>query len=243
MTDWNGIFDHFGVKRVGKTDKSRRAYVPNKEQLVAIAAAGISPSPGNPFDVTLLFDKQQSVKATFYHSLRQQKGRTPEPRLGTEIITKWLEIGDDVVIGNIGQQLFAAKMEPTTLSDLEVAAAAAHRATPANRQALIDRARKAKGQPAKKEVIRSDFVRDPAVVMGAIARANGRCEMPDCSADLFMRTDGSPYLEVHHIKRLADKGEDTLENAAALCPRCHRELHHGAHRAELGDRLAKAIKA
>ncbi|WP_342542729.1 HNH endonuclease signature motif containing protein [Paenisporosarcina sp. FSL H8-0542] len=37
----------------------------------------------------------------------------------------------------------------------------------------------------------------------------------------------NPYLEVHHIKRLADNGEDSVENAIAVCPNCHRELHFG----------------
>ncbi|HXU34436.1 MAG TPA: HNH endonuclease [Thermoanaerobaculia bacterium] len=34
-------------------------------------------------------------------------------------------------------------------------------------------------------------------------------------------------MEVHHRIRLAYGGEDTVENAVALCPNCHREAHHG----------------
>ncbi|WP_414449152.1 HNH endonuclease [Burkholderia sp. 22PA0099] len=44
----------------------------------------------------------------------------------------------------------------------------------------------------------------------------------------FRRPNGSPYLEVHHRVRLADGGDDTVENAIALCPNCHREHHFGA---------------
>jgi 5-methylcytosine-specific restriction protein A len=34
-------------------------------------------------------------------------------------------------------------------------------------------------------------------------------------------------LEVHHKIRLADGGFDTVENAIAVCPNCHRQCHHG----------------
>ncbi|WP_413817679.1 HNH endonuclease [Pseudomonas viridiflava] len=33
-------------------------------------------------------------------------------------------------------------------------------------------------------------------------------------------------MEVHHKIRLADGGLDTLENAVALCPNCHRATHY-----------------
>ena len=46
--------------------------------------------------------------------------------------------------------------------------------------------------------------------------------------DSFNRKkDNTPYLEVHHIIRLADDGDDSVENAIALCPNCHREAHFG----------------
>jgi 5-methylcytosine-specific restriction protein A len=35
-------------------------------------------------------------------------------------------------------------------------------------------------------------------------------------------------LEVHHKTPLSARGEDTVENAIALCANCHRELHYGA---------------
>ena len=41
----------------------------------------------------------------------------------------------------------------------------------------------------------------------------------------FLKINGARYLEVHHLKRLADGGSDTIENAVAVCPNCHRELH------------------
>ncbi|MEC5166165.1 putative HNH restriction endonuclease [Flavobacterium sp. PL11] len=44
----------------------------------------------------------------------------------------------------------------------------------------------------------------------------------------FLRDNGNtPYLEVHHKKPLAEDGDDTIENAFALCPNCHRHAHYG----------------
>ena len=33
-----------------------------------------------------------------------------------------------------------------------------------------------------------------------------------------------------NLKRLADGGSDTLSNAFAACPNCHRELHYGVNK-------------
>jgi len=72
-----------------------------------------------------------------------------------------------------------------------------------------------------------EFVRNPDVVAEVLLRAAGRCERCLAQAPFLRRSDGSPYLEVHHKLRLADGGEDTVGNAIALCPNCHRHEHHG----------------
>ncbi len=71
------------------------------------------------------------------------------------------------------------------------------------------------------------FVRNPDVVAEVLLRANGYCERCAKPAPFLRAKDATPYLEVHHQIRLADGGEDTVENAIALCPNCHRELHFG----------------
>lgn len=72
-------------------------------------------------------------------------------------------------------------------------------------------------------------VRDPQVVADALRLAKGVCQ--GCGADknsLFERaSDGLVYLEVHHIDFLSEGGRDTLDNAIALCPTCHRLMHYG----------------
>jgi len=87
-------------------------------------------------------------------------------------------------------------------------------------------------KPTRSEVTRSQFVRDPAVVSAVLFYANGRCENCGAAAP-FKKKDGSPFLEVHHVRFLADGGPDTIDNAAGLCPNCHRACHFADDRDEL----------
>jgi 5-methylcytosine-specific restriction protein A len=87
---------------------------------------------------------------------------------------------------------------------------------------------KARKMPDRVPVVVFTFVRNPDVVAEVRSRANGKCEGCKEDAPFLRRNDGKPYLEVHHVKQLADGGEDTVENAVALCPNCHREKHFGA---------------
>lgn len=81
--------------------------------------------------------------------------------------------------------------------------------------------------PQRVEVRTTAFIRNPIVVAEVLIRANGKCELCQCNAPFFRASDGTPYLEVHHVKRLADGGYDTVKNAVALCPNCHRKAHFG----------------
>lgn len=76
------------------------------------------------------------------------------------------------------------------------------------------------------------FARDVRVVAYVLKEAKGNCEA--CTKPSpFTKADGTPYLEVHHLRRLADGGTDTVQNAIAVCPNCHRELHHGRNKIAL----------
>lgn len=83
--------------------------------------------------------------------------------------------------------------------------------------------------PKTKSVLVQVYERNPYVVAEVLIRANGVCERCNGAAPFIRKKDDSPYLEVHHKTRLADGGEDTVENAVALCPNCHRDLHFGKH--------------
>ena len=66
--------------------------------------------------------------------------------------------------------------------------------------------------------------RDEFIKLYALERADGNCQLCDKPAP-FLKKNGSPYLEVHHINYLANNGRDTIDNVAALCPNCHRKIH------------------
>jgi hypothetical protein len=74
------------------------------------------------------------------------------------------------------------------------------------------------------------FLRNPDVAAEVLERADGKCESCKLPAPFRRASDASPYLEVHHVVRLADGGEDTVKNAIALCPNCHRRAHYGVDR-------------
>lgn len=77
------------------------------------------------------------------------------------------------------------------------------------------------------QVVSRVFRRNPDVIAEVLIRAKGTCEECHSSAPFCRASDDTPYLEVHHRKMLSEGGEDTVANALALCPNCHRKLHFG----------------
>jgi 5-methylcytosine-specific restriction protein A len=73
---------------------------------------------------------------------------------------------------------------------------------------------------------RTLYRRSKAVKDYVILRSSGVCESCKNPAP-FKRVDGSPYLEPHHTTRVSDGGLDHPRHVAAICPTCHREIHHG----------------
>jgi 5-methylcytosine-specific restriction protein A len=85
----------------------------------------------------------------------------------------------------------------------------------------------AEKQPSKLAVTVTVFRRNPDVVAEVLLRASGICEACGKKAPFARAKDGSPYLEIHHKVQLSKGGDDTVANAMALCPNCHREKHFG----------------
>ena len=81
--------------------------------------------------------------------------------------------------------------------------------------------------PKKILVTTTAYQRNPDVIVEVLERANGICENCGNPAPFARQRDGTPYLEVHHKLQLSLGGEDTVENAIALCPNCHRKSHYG----------------
>jgi 5-methylcytosine-specific restriction protein A len=75
----------------------------------------------------------------------------------------------------------------------------------------------------------TQYKRLQSVIDWVLGEAKGCCEGCGLPAP-FIKMDGEPFLEVHHIRWLADGGSDTTTNAIALCPNCHRRCHYSEDR-------------
>lgn len=99
------------------------------------------------------------------------------------------------------------------------------------------------GSPAPRQVegvVGRVFERRPDVKAWVLRASAGVCELCRSPAP-FVTGDGQPFLELHHVHRLADGGPDTVENAVAVCPNCHRMLHHGVDRGARREALYEQV--
>ncbi len=92
-----------------------------------------------------------------------------------------------------------------------------------------------------KTTIKEYKQRSAQVKAYALKRAKGKCERCGKPAP-FLTAFGEPFLEVHHIQKLADDGPDLPENVCAICPNCHREAHYGGLHQEIKTELTKLIR-
>jgi 5-methylcytosine-specific restriction enzyme A len=74
-----------------------------------------------------------------------------------------------------------------------------------------------------RRIVRS---RSEAVKVFVQRRAEGKCEGCGLPAPFLTKYE-RPYLEPHHTTRLSDGGPDDPAHVIALCPTCHRRVHHG----------------
>ena len=130
----------------------------------------------------------------------------------------------------------SALSNPEVVNDLDVESAeendaalsarvaASLQLSSAERQARLEDAPK---HSSRKRVWSNSFARNSDVIAEALYRANGFCDMCAAAAPFLRGGSGAPYLEVHHVKPLAEGGDDTVENAVACCPNCHRKEHYG----------------
>jgi 5-methylcytosine-specific restriction protein A len=85
------------------------------------------------------------------------------------------------------------------------------------------------------------YQRSEAVRIYALRRADGKCEGCEQKAP-FKNDKGQPYLEPHHVARVADEGPDHPAWVAALCPNCHRRVHVGYDRKSYNELIAEKIR-
>ena len=97
--------------------------------------------------------------------------------------------------------------------------------------------------PEKVQTISYDFRRNPDVIAVVLKRADGKCELCGSDAPFLKASNGTPYLEIHHWITLSEGGEDTVKNAGALCPNCHKHAHFGQNRDYIKSNKSLAANA
>lgn len=98
---------------------------------------------------------------------------------------------------------------------------------------------KSPARPRRTKVESIGFQRSQYVVEFVKRRAKGICELCKRKAP-FSNSKGRPFLECHHITWLRHGGADVAENAAALCPNCHRKMHVVKSQSDVATLLAAA---
>lgn len=121
-------------------------------------------------------------------------------------------------------QLNLISTSQSVAADLEKSVADALSSSQAQRLARLAHAPK---KPTVIKVVTKAFARNADVIAEVLIRAGGACEACGKPAPFLRRSDNTPYLEVHHRVPLANDGDDSVDNALALCPNCHREFHYG----------------
>ena len=105
------------------------------------------------------------------------------------------------------------------------------------RRLALQRPPRAAPTSVRRQIVR---LRNAAVRLYVLRRALGVCEACGNPAP-FVRRNGQPYLEPHHVNRIADGGPDHPHFVAPVCPTCHRRVHHGidgeAYNREMAQRI------
>ena len=83
-------------------------------------------------------------------------------------------------------------------------------------------------------------VRSTAIKAYALLRSGGMCE--GCRKAAPFETKKGPFLEVHHVDRLADGGPDDPRRVIALCPNCHRQAHYAKNAQQFNDSLKARLR-
>lgn len=131
---------------------------------------------------------------------------------------------------------YSASQEPTD-DWLQLAERSAY----LGKQKVVDANPPGNKNPLKATAETTRYVRCPRVIAAVLSFADGKCENCHNDAPFIRSSSNTPYLEVHHIKRLADDGSDRVSNAVAVCPNCHMALHHANNSRELANKLLESV--
>ncbi|QTH65378.1 HNH endonuclease [Psychrosphaera ytuae] len=185
--------------------------------------------PGQPFygDCKWVYDTEE---LTEYEHLVGRLIVRPKRIIGRSVYRLAENIADDLEIVEYSPQAFNSS-KVKGLSSIEEMHNEFNdelkKAFELESATLVEKSKSYPNKPASINTIVSVFKRNPYVTAIVLKNANGVCGNCNRTAPFKRKKDGSPYLEVHHRKTLANGGDDTVENCIALCPNCHREMHYG----------------
>ncbi len=169
----------------------------------------------NPDRPIHCFTRSTNVGTYTYRGIFSFAGISDEERVGSTP-AKWF------TFNRIRHMTLESKSKLDQQLELDVSRSSLD--TSENRRLRLAKANKI---PRKRDAVYASFVRNPDVIAEVLYLAQGSCDACGSVGPFEKRLDDSRYLEVHHKKPLAQGGEDTVENAVALCPNCHRQEHHG----------------
>ncbi|WP_226088478.1 HNH endonuclease [Vibrio bathopelagicus] len=151
-------------------------------------------------------------------------------------LTEKLEKFGVNVSGNLVCNVSSYELAPVTVyDDSEI-----EQALPAVTAKLGTRTPKGQEVVNKRKAEVIQYHRDVTVVAYILKVTGGNCELCGSKAP-FVKENGQPYLEVHHVKFLSEGGSDTITNATALCPNCHRALHNSIDKENLREELYEKV--
>lgn len=173
--------------------------------------------------------RMQNLSAFFEaKNMPTVKGYLPAKNVGRNVMEVLGRLHEEV--GSIDASLFSPSYDAVSLQAKSAKLSRfANILTPLGNQ-----------NPNRSQVTQNQFVRDPSIVAAVLNFANGECEKCGSEAP-FVKADGTPFLEVHHVRFLAEGGPDTVDNAVGLCPNCHRACHYSKEREAIRSGLISNI--
>jgi len=217
-------FVSYEIKVVSKTDVEKGAYVPNKAQRDIMSAVGFMPEHNHPIHVKELFTNK-IFTVSYYPSERQGSGRSPEVRMGLHDLISYISTGSEILFTHDENDVYIYNLARSTGEEVED-----NIYTQIDMGLLRERALQININPNQLEQTIRVYPRNSTLRNYIKRRAEYSCEMPDCNYHGFLKKNGEPYIEIHHIIPLSEGGKDSIDNTVALCPNCHRAIHYSENR-------------
>ncbi len=233
-------FGDYGLKTVSRTDVNKSAYVPNIPQKRVFEAANIDPMDRGEIIVKELFSNRP-LTISYYATLREGANRTPEPRMGLTDLINYMSVGDEILFTRDENTIFIYNLSNLESLDNNESENEELIYSQINIDLLRTRASSINTRPNQESRTINSYPRNNILRTYIKERSNYSCEMPTCDYIGFEKENGQRYIEVHHVQPLSEGGEDSIENAAALCPTCHRKLHYAENKEEMKIELLDFI--